>query len=742
MPSNKDPNPAVSPGPGRLPADSVPAGALLFPAGGGSESGLEAHIINPYNAHMASAIGVNPYYPPGVGATSDPILTSVGGVVAGESVLDFINQFKALIPPSPNPLGFSTASGGTGVPNWGPLNALGVGSGLAVTGGYANGSNVAFSHFLAPTSATSFTPSGILFPADKGVLAFYSTTAGNFFNAGQTTLVAALSLNDTAPAGIPNAAFNEGIRNGGPGGPAIFQQVDYTGSGAGLDLFSLTHRLPYLMNYAAYPGTPFGPFPNNFPFYQLASWVMTPQALASLNSQSFLLVQWKETYATTLTSIQPAALTIGNLTATNCYSAVPVGGNFDDNTQPVYNINRHNVFVAANSTLAPVGSAFTSAPAGTLTTAYISGVQYYASTGLEFNVDIQATGLFSQSFQTGSTTSPPNVPLQFNSAYDPMQLDFTDFGGSIFPIPYYNMKALGGSAYSATNTPLPGDTGEYANTTLAIHLPSFFCAPGGYAQLTVNLHTPFQETTYVDTKKYLYDSYTPGTVSTTTYEPFVDEYYRYASAFNQTASSTVPIVATGGNVFNSALALTGGDQSLQVMGHALGYPQTDYNVATFFPAQATNYSSFPGSDGANHIRQYVRAVDTGTARNTGWIRLRGLAQSAFTVNSAYDGGETTGHTTGGAIIQIAVPGPSGTGWLDLGRQYGDPGIAALNYYGCQTGVIVSGSDIYVSYNSTAFTSNNGSGNFLLFVRVLLLNGAGTSLVLQEFEWLPPTFTPP
>ncbi len=742
MPSTKDPNIVVQPGPGLLPAGVVPASSLLFIPGGGASAALQVHINNPHDAHFAHAIGVDPYYPPLSGPTVDPILTSVGGVVDGESVLDFINQFKALIPVRPNSIGFSTAPGGTGVPSWGTLNALGVGPGTSVTGGYANGTNVTFSHFLVPTGSATFATSGIIFPADRGVLAFYSTTAGNFFNSGQTTLVAALSLNDTAPAGIPNAAFNESLR--------AVEQVNYVASDAGLDFFSLTFRLPYLTSYASYPGTPFGPFSNNFPSYQLAVFALAAQAVATGNAQSFLLVHWKETYATTLTAIQPTNLTLSTLTGTNCYSAVPVAGNFDDNTQPVYNVNRHNVFRDSNSGSAPVGTSFVSSPTGTLTTQYLSGVQYYNSTGLAFNVDIQATGLFANSFQTGSSDSPPNVPTQFHSAFDPIQMNFTNFGGSVFPIPYYAMKKHGGgSAYTDTNSPQPSDTGEYTNAALAIYLPAPFMPTGGYAQLPANLRTPFLETVYTDPNKYLLDTYAPGAESTTVYEPLVDEYYRYFTSFDPTSSATVPIVPSGGNVFPSSTPFVTAGGDLQVVGNELIYPQTNYDVATFLPAQtsAQNYSGFPGGDGANHLRRYLRAVDTGFATAVGWIRLRGLAQAAFTTNAAYNGTETTGHLTGGAIVQIKVPGASGSDWLDIGRQSGDPGLVGplgtSPFYGCQTNVVINGSDIYVKYQSgTITTSNNGSGNFLLFVRISLINGAGTSLILDQFEWYGPSFVPP
>ncbi len=755
MPSTKDPNVVVQPGPGILPAGVVPASALLFVPGGGADAALTAHINNPRDAHFAHAIGVDPYYPPLVGPTPDPILTSVGGVVAGENVLDFINQFKALIPPTPNPLGFSSAAGGSGIPNWDILNALGVGTGTTVTGGYDSSGNVAWSHFLAPHTVTTFSPSGLLFPADKGVIALYKTTQGNFFDPTHTTLVAALSLNDTAPAGIPNAAFNEGIRNGGPGGPAPYQQVNYTGSGTGLDLFSLTFRLPYLTSYAGYPGTPFGPFPNNFYFYQLAVFALTAQTIGAGDSQSWLLVQWKETYATSLALIQPTALTFATLNATNCYSAVPTSstnyttGSFDDDTTSAFNINRHFVFKDNGSGSGATGTAFTSAPVGTVTTRHLSGVKYYDSTGLQFNVDIQATGLFSNSFETGSTDNPPNVPDQFHSVADPIQMDFTNFGGGIFPVPYYVMNKLGSfpTLYSATNAPATGDTGEYQNATLAIYTPSPFMPVGGYAQLTADLHTPWLETVYTDPNKYLLDTYTPGSQSTTTYEPFVDEFYRYITSFDPTTSSTVPIVPTGGNAFPSSTAFVSGGSDLQVVGQEVIYPQTDYNVATFFPAQTIDYSGLPGGDGVDNLRRHLRAVDTGVSSNTGWIRLRGLAQAAFTTNAAYNGTETTGHLTGGAIVQLKVPGASGSDWLDLGRASGDPGVVGSlgtsPFYGCSTGVIISGSDVYVSYQTgSIFTSNNGSGNYLLFVRVTFINGPGTGLILDQYEWYPSTFTPP
>ena len=59
MPSTKSPSAVVQPGPGRLPADTVPANALIFPPSGSSDAALQAHIQDTLNAHMATAIGAS-----------------------------------------------------------------------------------------------------------------------------------------------------------------------------------------------------------------------------------------------------------------------------------------------------------------------------------------------------------------------------------------------------------------------------------------------------------------------------------------------------------------------------------------------------------------------------------------------------------------------------------------------------------------------------------------------------------
>ena len=731
-PSNKDPN-IIQAGPGKLPAGSVPASAISFPIGGGGAGDLALHIADPVDAHMASAIGVN-----ALDAFGNPILSSSGGVVDGESVLDFIVQFKDLIPPHPNFLGLNLPAGvNSGIPDWGQLNALGIGTGTAVTGGYAIGAVTTPSHFLVPVlGAPTFTLGGMVFPADRGVLALYKNTDGNFFNGGATTLVAALSLNDVAPAGIPNAAFSEAAR--------LVNQANYVATNAGIDFISLTYRLPYLKSYVPYPGAPYAAYDTNFYQFQLATFAVPAQALAAGGSQNWLLVHWKETYATTLASIQPAQLTVGNLVASKCYSAVPAASNFDDNTAAIYNVNRHHVFRDILSATSPTVNAFTTANANAPATVQYSGVTFTNQTTLQFNVTLSANDLFDNSFVTGSLTNPPDVPLQFASANDPIVVHFTDFGGGSQLVPYDSLRKQGiPGNYSIANAPQLADIGEYINTTLPIVTPAAAFTPNnalGYGVLSADFHKPFVSSTgHLDaSKKYLYNTFpaTGGVAgsSTSIFDGFVDELHRYVSLHAPIATDR--IVPVGGNIYVSATALTVDTDSLQIVANNLVYPQVDFSAC--FPV-GPNYSTIPGIDAVNHPRRHTRVFDTGIPRNTGTLRIRFLGgfgtSAAFTQNAAYNGTETTGHITGGMIIQVKVPGV--TGWLDIGRPLGDPGLATTDFYGCSTGVTISGSDILVTFNTTAFTANNTSGEFPLFVRVTMLNSAaGRALRLDELAWSP------
>ena len=714
MPSTKDPITTVNPGPGKVPAGTVSASALLFLPGGGGGAGLEAHITDPIDAHMASAIGVNAIYTP----TGEAILSSVGGLIDGESVEDFIVMMKDLLPVRPNTLGRNLGGPNSGVPTW-PSG---------VKGGFARSGAVVPTHDIYPAGTNVLFGLGVFFPADRGVLALYrTTTTSDYFDSSHTTLVGAVWLGSAPPpAGLPSANFLEADRTGA--------QTDHTGAG-GLDIFTLTHRLPNLKDYSAYAGI-YADYGIDFFRYQLATFAMS-RPLSSGDNGSYLLVHWRETFAVSLSAIQPVNLTSGNMVAANVYSAVPIAGNFD--VGDVETVNRHNIFVDPQSSTAPAGALFNVTANGSPTLIATSGVQHYSGAGLSWTVDLRVNNLFNGSFYLGTTASPPNIPAEFTTDYPPIRFDFGFFGGTDLEIPYMQLRPTGGSLYSISSAPLPGDQAQFTSGSLTIASPTPFTRPGqGASLVSVELSKPFQNiSVYTDiSRAWLYNSFPQsggGTASTLTLEPLVDERFRFVSTYPASIAA-VGLIPGGGDHFNSSAVIAAGGDDLQVIGSQVIYPKTDYSTANFRPTGQPNYAAVLAADAANHLRRYVRAFDTGIARNTGRIRVRGLAASAFASLGPFTGAPVADHP-GGAILEIKVPGV--TGWLDLGRPQGDPDLTTVDGHGCQIGLSTSGPDVFVSYNVTSPTGNNGSGDFPIFLRLTFIKGPGTSLRVDEFEWLSP-----
>jgi len=709
MPSSKNPS-VVQPGPGKLAAGQVPASALAFPLGGGE---LSAHISDPVDAHMAGSIGMPPVNP----TTGQPLLSSAGGPYDGESVMDALSTLSDLLPVKPDRIGFNNGSvPNSGLPSW--SNAMTVGS-SAIQGGFTKSGVGIVTKYLTPVaSAGTQTISGTIYPADRGVLALYSTTNGDFFNAGQTTLMAALWLGpNPAPAGLPGSAFIEATRTSG--------QTDYTASNTGLDKISLIDRLPYA---SSYPGSEYTPFSTNFSAYQLAKY-STSVTLVSGDSGSFLLVHWKETYATTLASIQPASLTALTFVAANCYSAAPADStNYD-------NVNRLNVFVDALSGTPPSGATITTSPTGTLTTSNLSGIAYYNSFNLQINILSTVSSLFENSYLT-NTVASASVPVGYESAGTPVAVLMGDFGsGGTTGYQLYDdsgnhiVHNSSGLPYTLVNPAGLTSVARFQHSTHPVATGS--AAPTyPFAQVRVRWRGAFAANVdAVSTEQYLYNTQFTG-VASDTLDSFTSETYRHVNTF-AASSATTPILPAGGNAFNSSVSIPSNE--LQVLSGRLVYPSIDFTAASIYPANAgRNYATVLSGDASSTKRRWVRAFDTGIARNTGHLRITGLAFSAFDAgNAAIDLNEITDHP-GGAIVQIKVPGA--TGWLDLGRANGVPDLnKSSDFRGCRTGI--SG-DVY-AYDTGSFTSNNGSGKFLIFVRISFIkNGVGQNLSVTEVEWTP------
>ena len=731
MPSPKNPVSTVVPGAGRLPASTVSASAFIFPGGGGPGGGsmaaLQAHTTDPRDAHMAGAIGIPPTYPP----TGEALLSShvPPGVINGESVLDFIAQFKDLLPPRPSQLGYP---GGVNsmIPSWGTLNG-------AAIGGYNDGaSHTVYTRYVAASATVSFTITGTLYPADRGVLALYRKTDGDFTNPfSSATLMAALWLGPTnpapptpPPAGIPVASFDETLR--------ATQQSNYTAAGGGLDRISLTYRYPYQTSYPA--GVPYAHYETNFSSFQLATFSV-PQPVGVGGNQDWFLVHWRSTFAVSLAAIQPGVLGLAHLVVANCYSAVPsTVADFDNPSTAVFTLNRHHVFRdALSGTVPTLGTLSSTLTANTHKT---SGVSFYNRTGA-VSVALTATlnNLFGNAFQLGSSLP---IPVGYQDG-DPVVLRLGAFGAADRPYRYDQLDNGSGPLFSLTHPPAVTDQGRLVEGALGLtclpYTVNSFSTP--YSVLTVSGFNLWADADFAEPKRYLWNSWSQtgnagseGGYNMATTEKFVDESYRYA--ITHAVSSTDPIKpVVSGVVYDSTAILVGGDQALQVLGSRLVYPRINFSGGLYAPP-GPNYATVQGADPANYLRRYVRAFDTGIPRNVGRLRLRGLAAAAFQTNAAYDGLETTGHLVGGAILQVKIPGV--TGWLDIGRPLGDPGLSTLDFYGCATGLTPLGGDIVVSFQTSSFTVNNGAGAYPLFVRVSFLNNAaGLVLSLDELEWQAP-----
>ncbi len=746
MPSPRDPSTVVLPGGGKDLAGTVTASNLAFPVGTGDD--LANHLEDPLDAHMSGAIGI-PSTDPVTGLALSSILP--GGHYDGESLLDALRLLQGTIPVCPNRIGFNTGGiPNSGIPQWGTLTYVADG-GLAVKGAFTAAGVLVPSQAIVPTGSSPSILTGIVYPADRGVLALYYCTTGAF-TVGTTSLVSAVWLGSaTPPAGISTAGFSESLREAG--------QANYTASGAGIDNFSLTDRRPYGTSM----GAPYTSYATNFPAYQLGSYTtVVPVVIPNDSSGSFLFVHWRASFAVSLSAI--STWSTANLVAANCHSAVPVVGATIPTGESVFDqpnmqtVTRRNVFVDTLSASPPAGSVTTSAHAGT--TFKLSGVNFYAS-DFTFTLQVDATDLFNKGYLTGSVASPPDVLANFTSAKDPVQINFADFGVPTLVGKAYTLLQDGGSAAfnSTSNVPLTTDTarlGPTANTAIP-SLPALtYGAPSAdFARVRANLNRGVSSIGISGTVKYLYNGYpqTGGsTVSTETLEKFFDERFRVDTLHQPVIGDPLP--PTGGGVkYDSTVALTNYNgatvpgSSLQVIGGRLVYPQRDFS--TCIPA-GTNCNTIFLNDAINSGRGYVRAFNTGRPRATGRFRIKGIVPTTFAAEGALQANYAD--HPGKVVILLQVPDtafPGLTGYLDLGRAKGSITTnPATDLNGCLIAQNDLGASGWVySYDLTVPTKANGSGKYLVYMTIFYVKDSvattpvGSNIVenlaIQEIEWLAP-----
>ena len=357
-------------------------------------------------------------------------------------------------------------------------------------------------------------------------------------------------------------------------------------------------------------------------------------------------------------------------------------------------------------------------------TTHLSGVSFYDNvTPMSWSVVATGHYLWDGGYYTGTHVSA-DLPVAFLSAQDPVVLDFSMFGGGTAPAAYYQMsRTTGGATFGLANPPQKTDAAILALPTQGIVSPTAVSPVYGTAQVLVIANTPFfGPVTNATSTAYLYNScpQTVATHSTKATEPFDDELYRYALSSNFDLR-TKPIVPVGGDHRSGATVITGADNDLQVIGGLVTYPSTDYSGRLYSPT-GPNYAGVYAGDSVDYLRRYVRAFNTEMPRNTGKIRLQGVSYNDILSAIGNPSTETAGHT-GRVLVQIKVPGI--TGWLDVGRDYGLPDLnVAVDFRGCKTGISPNdptANDFEVSYcTGTAYTADNGFGDFILWVRVTMM----------------------
>lgn len=668
MPSSSNPSNSVSL------VVVPPSGGGAFPSAG-DQVGLQIHLEDTSEAHPASAITLPDIYPP----SGQPLIYP-DGLVEGNTLLDFIGQNLNARPADPPTLGTSRATSTfSGIPDWDTLeyiNGNSFGVPKAVAGAWSKGSDVQFTKCLTDQTLADLRYN--LFPADRGIVCLYYEADGDFLS-GSSTLVHSLWLGPTSerPAGlasVQSADFNPLTRTSA--------QPTFLSLGPILD-----HRYPREVSYA--PGTPYDAFQETFPYHQLAegrfaSGGITLSTSAPDYAGSYLLVHWKETFPSVLTDIDGSNLAT-DLVASNCYSAVPVAGNFDSGD--VATLNRKKIFPDPVNATAPalILSHAANGHAAASTTD-LSGVTFYsADVSALVSVDLAdlfGVGASPRGYLTGKVASPPDVPTGFQSYEDP--LTFVPVHGAEVGVPYFQLQKISDSSFlGPSNAPSSTEDVTWSTTqTLASGAGTVDLV--GYSTTKIRINFPHRLSIedVLSTPKLLYHNPSGSLLSTSRMETFLSETYRYTNTVSL-ASNNKTVLPAGGDAWVSATDLiadtTGigtldSETGLQVSPGNLRYPIYDYSSG-HRPSSNPDYSAVFTGDTVvlgpdAHGRRFTRAFDTERVTSTGKIRLVGFDLTHFGVADSGTG-VFPNRNPGKVRIRVRVPGT--TDWLDLGIPFSTSG---------------------------------------------------------------------
>lgn len=767
MPSSKDPSSIVNSGPGRLPAGSVNASALTFQASAGNSAnsnnaariaaleteatnisgqlgtlgtqltGLQGHITDPLDAHMAGAVGVPAIDP----NTGDPLLISAGGYYEGESVLDALRQLKNIAgaPPPPPTLGYSSAQDPNVLPPvWAGFHTAKAGAwtyenyvgGVSTGPGelrltkYLIGSNVD-----TPYNSGKFPIRGTVYPADRGVLAVYVLASGADIWSNPPTLFAALWLGSGAGSfgGIPSANFDQTQRVTGQG--------TYTPSMTGYDKISLTARKPYLENY---PGGEYYGYSQNWYPYQLAKFEALDVPLGSTfgaahdNHGSYLIVHWKESFADDISKI--TTLNYSDFSADNCYSAT--------NAPNVDNLVRNQVYRIPNSP--PVQVTDLDYVLNDYLWMIMSHMMMYSAVSL--NITGTITNLFAGGYFT-QTNASGSVPGEFVSDRSLVKIDLTGFG--LPSIEGFGLFDVGASEvdlgvlsirdaathlpFTTANPPKADSVVEFSYATPLLKGGDYLTPPTSVVRLVTNrpgYDGVVESLNWDIADKNLLFSPQAYMASSPYRETFTDEAFRVS--YWQGATSNALVQASPFDTYSSytlAAQVPGGGLAppdLLVLPGKLIWPQGDF---TGYVPAGRNYDdigAYPYPNSAPKV--FRRDFRVPSNLSTGRLQIKGITLSDIdTGNSAPD----STYPLGG--IRIFV-GSGNSGLQDLGRLF-VPGTTWPKSDGAVGCRIADDGDIFTYSLAPAAIAN---GEYRISVEIHFLDYARAGQkVITEVRWLPP-----
>lgn len=589
------------------------------------------------------------------------------------------------------------------------------------------------------TSQNQFVISGVVYPADKGVMCLQRKVRDD----DQFEPVAILDL---------EANFSESLRSTG--------QLVYTPTMSNYDSILLYDRYPARNDYDDLDLDATGnPIYSNFDLtttysaYQIAKYkipasnsdLVSGELEAPTDFTDAEIGEKVATYRIVHYKEAPASYS-GNPSSSDVYSLYDVYGSTDNNDS---NVRASNVYVDSNTTRPTVAQVLIEpvVPSSEISTKFLSGINYYNSNEDLFELKIKLDNMFKNSYKYTNA-----LTLESDIFY------FTSGDGYGKNINLVQLMDDGYAVFSDTNYPEKDESAYYMatssiNTTRRLYPDDNKFSTN--AMVMARAWDPFGSSSRFDgyafaeghSVRALVSSW-PRDRATDSVEYFVDESRRVGKdeTFDFAVEREQYTSDYGANgdgygltAFNETVQLTQGwgpwHGELQVGGRfvknfdicGLIYPQSNYTNVV--PSQADcNYSIYTF---ATELI-YQRLFNLGYSASNYRIRVCSSGDYPLSFENIRYGNS---NKIGRIMVKVPGTGKSSTGWLDIGRLFNSE---YEDDHGCLAGRVTgSAGDFTVPITLGARSTSDNEG--MLAVRVLWLGAQATvarQVILTRLELLP------